>query len=113
MDAKGFISNYNSFERPQTRAKISEFLKQLKEHYSELNKVDKLILEDLRSEFELELYGTQNNATSVLGSSDYNFFSSKEKYFYKMVDSSKYTLFINVTGDMESILNRDNDSKLT
>ncbi|MDP4174722.1 MAG: capsule assembly Wzi family protein [Bacteroidota bacterium] len=113
MDAKGFISNYNSFERPQTRAKISEFLKQLKEHYSELNKVDKQILEDYRSEFELELYGTQNNATSVLGSPDYNFFSPKEKYFYKIVDSSKFTLFINVTGDMESILNRDNDSKLT
>lgn len=102
MEVLRIISGYNSFEKPQTRKKTAGYIMQVIKKKEELNSVDRGILEDLTNEFEYELNGTLNKSTSLIGGDDYNFFSSKEKYLYRMADSSRFTVFANLTGDVET-----------
>jgi hypothetical protein len=107
MDALGFISGYNSFELPKTRHEVVSFIKEVDLHKSKLDAVDQLILNDLKTEFEFDLYGTLNNSISLFGKGDYNPFSQKEKYIYTQIDSGLGSLFINLTGEADGIIKSD------
>jgi hypothetical protein len=103
MDALGLISGYNSFELPKTRHEIASFIKEVDLHKDKLDAVDHSILEDLKTEFEYDLYGTLNNSMSLFGKGEYNPFSQKEKYIYTQSDSGLGNLFINLTGEADGI----------
>ncbi|MCX6150216.1 MAG: hypothetical protein NTX22_06815 [Ignavibacteriales bacterium] len=107
MDSRHLISDYNSIEKPKTRKQISNYLKQVIENKNLLNDVDINILEDYKKEFEFELSGTLNNSVSLIGNSEYNFLSQKEKYLFSMVDPDKAALFINLVGQVNSIYEND------
>src|ERR1035437_9716982 len=107
MDALGFISGYNSFELPKTRHEIASFIKETDLHKDKLDVVDHSILDDLKTEFEYDLYGTLNNSMSLFGKGYYNPFTQKEKYIYTQTDSGLGTLFINLTGEADGILKSD------
>ncbi|MEI7812285.1 MAG: hypothetical protein WCJ01_07655 [Ignavibacteria bacterium] len=110
MDSRHILADYNNFELPKTRKAIAFYIKEIISRQSEINKVDKGILEDLKNEFEFELYGTLNHTASLLGADGYNFFSEKEKYFYHLADSSKAAIFINIPVDFESIINHNSET---
>ena len=107
MDALGIISGYNSFELPKTRHEIASFIKEVDFQKNKLDGVDHSILDDLKTEFEYDLYGTLNNSMSLFGKEGYNPFSQKEKYIYTRTDSGVGTLFINLTGEADGILKSD------
>jgi hypothetical protein len=107
MDALGLISNYNSFELPKTRHEIALFIKEIDIHKDKLDKVDYSILEDLKTEFEYDLYGTLNNSISLFGKGEYNPFTQKEKYIYTQTDSGFGTIFINLTAEGNAIIKSD------
>ena len=107
MDALGLISNYNSFELPKTRHEVASFIKEIDILKSKLDPVDHSILEDLKTEFEYDLYGTLNNSMSLFGKGEYNPFTQKEKYLYTQTDSGYGTLFINLTAEGDAIINND------
>jgi hypothetical protein len=104
MDALGFITGYNSFELPMTRHEIASFIKEVDLLKSKLDAVDQSILDDLKTEFEYDLYGTLNNSMSLFGKGGYNPFSQNEKYIYTQSDSGTGTLFINLTGEADAIV---------
>ncbi len=104
MEAQHFIDNYNSFEIPKTRKQISGYLKTLLNNYTELDRIDKGILDDLKVEFELELFGTLKNGQIDFFSKDYSLKSQKEKYLYFVNDtSSQVNMFINTNLGFENI----------
>src|ERR1035437_7732296 len=107
MDALGIISGYNSFELPKTRHEVTSFIKEIDLLKSKLDPVDHSILEDLKTEFEYDLYGTLNNSMSLFGKGEYNPFTQKEKYLYNQTDSGYGTLFINLTAEGDAIINND------
>ncbi len=111
MESQHIISNYNSFELPKTRRDIAGYLKQIMRSPQKLDPVDKGILEDLKIEFEFELYGTLNDAQSLIGKGTYDLFSQKEKYLYFYNNPSKMNLFINLLAQGEGIYQLNTNSK--
>jgi hypothetical protein len=107
MDALGLISNYNSFELPKTRHEISSCIKEIDNHKDILDKVDYSILEDLKTEFEYDLYGTLNNSISLFSKGEYNPFTQKEKYIFTQTDSGFGTIFINLFAEGDAIIKSD------
>ena len=103
MDAEHIILEYNSVEKPKTRRQISNYLKQIIEKTDLLNDIDQKILDDYKTEFEYELFGTLKNSESLIGDGNFNFLSQKEKYLYSLVKPEQGTLFINVTGEINNI----------
>lgn len=104
MDALGLITGYNSFELPKTRHEVASYIKEADIHKSDLDAVDLSILNDLKTEFEYDLYGTLNNSMSLFGKGSYNPFSQNEKYIYTQSDSGIGTLFINLSGEADVIV---------
>ncbi len=111
MESQLLIDNYNSFEIPKTRKEIAGYLKQIIKDENELDDEDKKILEDLEIEFEYDLSGTLNNSQSILGKSEYNILSQKEKYLYYYNEPQKFNLFINILGNGELIFNNRINNK--
>lgn len=119
MESQQLISDYNSFELPKTRKQISGYLMQAVSNTKFLDKIDVRILNDLKSEFELEISGTVTNSQIDFFSDEYGLFSQKEKYLYFVVDTSaQVNLFVNVNLGFEQILthsditNLDNSAKI-
>ena len=79
MESQQLISDYNSFELPKTRKQISGYLMQAVSNTKFLDKIDVRILNDLKSEFELEISGTVTNSQIDFFSDEYGLFSQKEK----------------------------------
>src|ERR1035437_5169805 len=104
MDALEIITNYNSFELPKTRHEIASYIKEADIQRDMLDAVDQSMLEDFKTEFEYDLYGTLNNSMSFIGKGEYNPFTQKEKYIYTQTDAGIRTLFINVIGEADWIL---------
>lgn len=105
MSTLQIIENYNSLERPITRFKAASFLREIVNNKEELNSVDNDILKDLLIEFEYDVYGTYNNTNSVFsGNTSYKLLSENESYIFKLIDSSKASIFVNLIGGLE-ILN--------
>jgi hypothetical protein len=111
METLRIINDYNSFELPKTRGEIAGYLKQIIKNENKLDDVDKKILQDLKVEFEYDLYGTLNNSQSMLGKGAYNIFSQKQKYLYYYNEPDKFNLFINLLGEGEVIFNNDIENK--
>lgn len=107
MEALHFIRNYNDFEIPKTRNEIASYLKEIIIKDKQLDEIDKNILNDLKIEFELELFGTLNNSQSIIGNEDYDLFSQNQKYVYYHNDPSKFNVFINILGEGELIFDND------
>ena len=107
METLGIINNYNSFEIPKTRKEIAGYLNEIINSESRLDNSDQVLMNDLKIEFEYELYGTLNNSTRLIGNENYNFLSQKEKYLYFYNEPEKFNLFINLTGEGDLLL-KDN-----
>jgi hypothetical protein len=103
METLHIISNYNSFEIPKPRKDIVSYLKQAIASEDKLDSMDKQILNDLKVEFEYELYGTLNNSQSLIGKGKYNIFSQNNKHLFYFSNSDKSSLFINLLGEGEAI----------
>ncbi len=103
METLHIISNYNSFEIPKPRKEIVNYLKQAIASEDKLDTMDKQILNDLKTEFEYELYGTLNNSQSFIGKGEYKLFSQNNKYLYYFSNPDKSSLFINLLGEGEAI----------
>lgn len=106
MENLHIISNYNSFEYPKTRREVSAYLKEVLNRISELNKVDKAILEDYKVEFEYDIFQTSHYSASLIGGT-YDLFSLKEKYIYHLTEKEKAAIFINIIGESEAIIFND------
>ena len=103
METLHIISGYNSFEIPKPRKEIAGYIKQVIKNEDRLDKTDYKILNDLKTEFELELYGTLKNSQSFLGSGEYSIFSQKNKYLYYYNKPGKANIFVNLLGEGEEI----------
>lgn len=103
MESLHLLDSYNSFEVPKDRKEISSYLVQLINNDSRLDEVDKLILDDLKTEFEYELYGTLNNSQSIINGESYNPFNQKEHYLFVHAEKNKFNLFVNLIGEAEGI----------
>lgn len=101
MDSRHIISNYNSFELPKTRGQIAGYLKEVILSTDLLDNVDRAFLEDFKTEFEFDLFGTVVNSQRLIGSGDYDFFSDNEKYLFFHSEAGKASLFINLIAEGE------------
>lgn len=105
MNNLQLIEKYNSFEIPKTRKEIADYLHQVVSSSNRLDESDRQMLEDLKIEFEYELFGKLENAESIIGNKKYDIFSQKEKYLYYFSKESKMSLFINLIAEGEVIIN--------
>ena len=103
METLQLIEHYNPFEIPKSRAEIGEFLREIITNVEKLDDADKKILEDLKVEFEYEIYGTLNSSERIIGEGSYNLFSQKEKYLFFYNDEERANLFINLISQGEII----------
>lgn len=107
MEALQIISDYNSFDIPKTRKEIAGYLKTIIKSEKKLDEQDRKLLDDLKVEFEYDLYGTLKNSTRIIDGNNYDLFSQKQKYLYFYDDPSKINLFINVTGEGNLLFKND------
>ncbi|QQS37964.1 MAG: hypothetical protein IPM56_08510 [Ignavibacteriales bacterium] len=103
MESLHFIKAYNSFEIPKDRKEIASYIKQVIENDSKLDLVDKQILEDLKIEFEFELFETLNNTQSIIGGEGYNPLNQNEHYLFSHSEKNKFNLFVNLIGEAGGI----------
>ncbi|MHB1687514.1 MAG: capsule assembly Wzi family protein [Ignavibacteriaceae bacterium] len=111
MEALHIITGYNSFEIPKPRQEIAHYIKEVIANGFKLDKIDRQILDDLKTEFEFDLFGTLKNSQSFIGDSSYNLFSQKAKYFYSFVKPEKASLFVNLVGEGEIVAQNDFENK--
>ncbi len=109
METLKLIEHYNPFELPKSRGEIGKFLKEVIKNEEKLDEIDKKILEDLKVEFEYEVFGTLNSSEVIIGEGSYNLFSQNEKYLFLYNDENRANIFINLISQGE-IINRNNSS---
>ncbi len=107
METLQIITDYNSFEIPKTRKDIAEYLVTVISSDKSLDEQDRKLLDDFKIEFEYDLYRTLEHSTGLIGGSNYNFFSQKQKYLYLYDDPGKINLFINITGEGDFLNKND------
>ncbi len=110
METQHVITDYNSFEIPKTRKVIAGYLNQIIKNKEKLDNYDNKLLEDLKVEFEFELFGTTENSEAILRNGNYNLLNQKEKYLYYNVNPGKANIFINLLGEGEYINRNISDS---
>ena len=103
MDALNIISGYSKFELPITRKEAAVYLHSIIRKADKLDEIDRKILDDLKKEFEIELYGTLKNSQSIIGEGEYNLLSQKQKYLFLLNDEGKANLFINLIAEGQLI----------
>ena len=104
METRQIIHNYNTFDLPKTRKEIASLIKQVIESQNQLDESDLGTLEDLKTEFEYELFGTTKNSQSLFDEGNANFISQKQKYLYFIADSANdVNLYLNTFGKAEEI----------
>ncbi len=107
METLQIIPDYDAFEIPKTRVEVTDYIKRIILSESILDKADRQFLDDLKIEFEYELYGTLNESERLIGSEGYDFLSQKQKYFYFYNKPGKINLFVNLTGEGNLLLRND------
>ncbi len=107
METLQIIPDYNSFEIPKTRREISVYIKKIIQVESVLDKADREFLDDLKIEFEYELFGTLNKSERLVDGEGYDFLSQNQKYFYFYNDPGKINLFVNLTGEGNLLFKND------
>ncbi len=96
MQTLDIIEDYNSFEIPKTRKQIANYLFEIISRINELDKIDKLKLNDFVSEFEYDLFGSNKNSLSLFCKKNPKYIlSDKEKYLYYFSDTNKTNIYIN------------------
>lgn len=95
METQHFLDDYDAFEIPKTRKRISGYLIEISKIKTQLSSVDQNILEDLLIEFEYDIKGTTNSYTSFYNDKFDAVLNQKEKFLYYSIDSNKSSLFIN------------------
>lgn len=113
MESQQIIHDYYSLELPKTRKKIAGYLNQIINNANQLDKIDKKILVDYETEFELELKGSLIKSQYNPFGTEYDFLSQKEKHLYFLSDSNKVNVFftglVNVGGILNHNINNSND----
>jgi hypothetical protein len=99
METLRIIPDYNSFEIPKTRREIAEYIGKVLQSVNKLDEADKEFLDDLKIEFEYELFGTLEKSEGILNGKDYNPFSQEQKYLYLFNDPGNFNIFINLTAE--------------
>lgn len=109
MAALHLITDFNAFEIPFSRNKISNYLSQLNDNIDKLNEIDKKILSDLLFEFQIELKNSDTNFVSLLGSTkNYNPFENSSRRFFYYEHFDKTFLAVNLIGFGTALQNRNN-----
>jgi hypothetical protein len=103
MESLQIIENYNQFEIPKTRREIANHLKIVIENELNLDDIDKKILNDLKTEFGYDLFGTLDYSESIIGTEPYNLLGEQEKYLFYYEDPGAANLFINLFSEGELI----------
>lgn len=111
MESLQIIPDYNSYQIPKTRKEIAEYIKLIILNQQILDANDKKYLDDLKVEFEYELFHSLNNSAALLGEGKYDFFSQQQKYFYYYNNSEKFNLFINLIGEGQLLFKDNQQSK--
>lgn len=111
METLEIIHDYNSFEIPKTRKEIAAYLKDIIGSEQKLDTADKKFLNDLKTEFEYELFGTLKNTSRLIDKNDYSFLSQKQKYFYYYNEPERFNLFVNLIGEGSLLFKNDIVSK--
>ncbi len=104
METLQIIPDYNSFEIPKTRGEVVDYIKRVILSESFLDKADRNFLDDLKVEYEYELFGTLNESERLIDSEGYDFLSQKQKYLYFYDKPGKINLFVNLTGEGNLLL---------
>lgn len=107
METLQIIPDYNSFEIPKTRGEIAGYIKKVMASESMLDQSDREFLNDLKIEFEYELYGKLDESERLIDSEGYDFLSQKQKYLYFYSNPKNINLFINLTGEGNLLLKND------
>ena len=87
METLRIIPDYNSFEIPKTRSEVAEYLKRVMLSESILDQADKEFLDDLKIEFEYELFGTLDESEGLIGGENYDFVWSTVSPIEKLLKS--------------------------
>lgn len=106
METLKIIKEYNSFEIPKTRREIAGYLENVMQSGNLLDENDKKILEDLKVEFEYELFGSFKNSSSLTGH-NHDFLSQNQKYLYFYNDPGNMNLFINLLAEGQLLYKND------
>lgn len=102
MDNLNIIQDYNSFELPKTRREISRLLLSIKANDTQLDKIDKQILDDFLIEYEYDISKSVDYSDRIISSNGYDLFSQRNKYLYYYVDPAA-SVFINALGESHFI----------
>lgn len=113
MYADRFIDDYNSFEKPLTRKKIGDLLKQVQSRIIELSLMDRETLEDLLGEYCFDTTGELTCYESLISTPNveipkYNFFDDNEKYLFFYNKKDTFNIFVNLITGLSIISSRDN-----
>lgn len=108
MNYLKLLKDYNSFELPKTRKEIAKHILNLTSLENKLDEPDRKFLEDLKVEFEYELWNTLDNSEILISCHGYHFLSDKEKYLFAFVEKSKLSLFVNLITEPELIAHKNN-----
>ncbi len=109
METLQLIDGYNSFLLPKTRRDVAAFLKQVILNSNKLNDIDKEIIEDLKTEFEYELFGTLEHSSSLFGNSENYLSKNEQRYLYLKNMPEKGNLFINLLAQQKFLINNNRD----
>lgn len=107
METLQLIENYNSFEIPKNRREIGKLLNEIIRNEDQLDFSDKNFLNDLKIEFELEIYSTLNSSEKIIGDGSYDYFSQSAKYLYFHNEPERFNIFINLLSEGELIYQRN------
>ncbi|MBZ0200461.1 MAG: hypothetical protein K8H86_11380 [Ignavibacteriaceae bacterium] len=107
METLQLIEGYNSFILPKTRRDVAIYLKQVILNINKLNDVDREIVEDFKTEFEYELFGSLEHSSSLLGSNDNYLSNNTQRYFYLNNLKDKGNIFINLLLQEKFLINNN------
>lgn len=99
MQLMNIIEDYNSSSIPVSRQQVANYLKVINDKKSNLNNIDKSILQDYLVEFEYDVNKTVNSGYALFKKFDVKdiFSDKKQKYLYNYIDSNA-SFFFDVNG---------------
>lgn len=90
---KGIIPSYSNIILPISRDKVAEYLSYLDDNSFKLNKVERMMLDDFKREFEYELKNRNDHKKELFDKGNFfenlvDLFSDKERYLYTYIDTN-------------------------
>jgi hypothetical protein len=99
MENHHILTRYNAFEIPKSRKEIASFIREIILQEQKLSSTDRRILEDLKTEFEAELYDTNKNSLRIIENNGYDLLSEKQKFLY-FINEDQFDMYINLYADL-------------